>query len=85
MAVSFAKKFTKQYNKLSDKQQQQFARRLRLFMVNQNQPLLRRHALKGKYAGYYSIDVAGDLRAILRHTFKDQVIFSLIVMHSQLY
>ena len=84
MDVSFARKFIKQYRKLSQKQQQ-FDDRLRLFMINQHHALLRRHPLKGGYTGYYSIGVSGDLRAIFKYTSSDQVVFSLIGTHSQLY
>lgn len=85
MTVSFAKKFVKQYDKLPAKNRRQFDDRLKLFLTDQRHALLRRHALKGKYAGYYSIDISGDLRAVFRYTSKDRAVFSLIGTHSQLY
>ncbi|MYB75540.1 MAG: type II toxin-antitoxin system mRNA interferase toxin, RelE/StbE family [Chloroflexi bacterium] len=85
MDVSFASRFIKQFNKLPDKSQQRFNSRLKLFMSDQHHVLLRRHALKGKYAGYYSIDISGDLRAVFRYNSRGSVIFSLIGTHSQLY
>ena len=85
MDVSFAKKFAKQLQKLPDKSQQQFRNRLELFLSDQNHVLLQRHALKGKYAGYYSIDISGDLRALFRYQSRDSVVFSLIGTHSQIY
>ena len=84
MDVSFARKFIKQYRKLSKKRQQQFDNRLRLFTVNQHHVLLRRHALKGRHTGYYSIDISGGLRAIFKYTSSGQVVFSLIGTHSRL-
>ena len=81
----FTKKFIKQYNKLSARSQRQFDNRLRLFVVNLRHNLLRRHALKGKYANHYSINIRGDLRAIFKYRAKDQVIFQLIGTQAQLY
>ena len=83
--VSFTRKFVKQFKKLPDKNRQQFKNRLELFLADQYHTLLRRHPLKGKYAGYYSIDISGDLRALFRYQTENSVIFSLIGTHSQLY
>ena len=83
--VSFARKFVKQFRKLPAKSQQQFKNRLDIFLVDQYHALLRRHPLRGKYAGYYSIDISGDLRALFRYQSEKSVIFSLIGTHSQLY
>ncbi len=85
MNVLFTKKFTKQFRKLPDKSRHQFHSRLELFLTDQNHALLRRHALKGKYAGYYSLDVSGDLRAVFRYQSQNSVIFSLIGTHSRIY
>ncbi len=83
--VSFTRKFVKQFKKLAPKSQQQFKNRLEIFLNDQHHTSLRRHPLKGKYAGYYSIDIYGDLRALFRHQTEDSIVFSLIGTHSQLY
>ena len=83
--VSFARKFIKQFAKLPPKSQRQFEARLNLFLIDSSAPVLRRHALKGKYTGYYSIDISGDLRAVFRYQDNSAVIFSLIGSHAQLY
>ena len=85
MDVSFTKEFIKQFRKLPNKGQQQFYDRLELFLNDQQHLLLRRHVLKGKYAGYHSIDISGDLRAVFRYQSGNSVMFSLIGTHSQLY
>ena len=85
MDVSFTKKFIKQFRKLPNKGQQQFHDRLELFLNDQYHFLLRRHALKGKYAGYHSIDISGNLRAMFRYQSGNSVMFSLIGTHAQLY
>lgn len=65
--------------------QEQFDERLRLFLVNEKDPLLRLHPLRGKFGGYYSINVSGDLRALFYREGDEVVIFALIGTHSQLY
>ena len=85
MNVLFTRKFTKQFRKLPDKSRHQFHNRLELFLAARNHVLLRQHALRGKYAGYYGIDVSGDLRAVFRYQSQGSVIFSLIGTHSQIY
>ena len=83
--VSFARKFVKQFRRLPAKNQQQFKNRLDFFLNDQHHRSLRRHPLKGKYAGYHSIDISGDLRALFRYQAENSVVFSLIGMHSQFY
>ncbi len=85
MIVKYTSTFKKQYKKLPKKFQRQFAERLLLFEEDQTNPKLRVHPLKGKYAGYWSINVSGDLRALYRKKGEEIVIFALIGTHSQLY
>ena len=65
--------------------QKQFDDRLRLFMTDPSAPILRIHPLKGKFSGYWSMNISGDLRAIYRRDGDEIVIFALIGTHSQLY
>jgi len=85
MRIRFDKKFKQQYNKLPSKMQEQFDERLRLFIADETNPLLRLHPLKGRRSGYYSINVSGDLRALFYKEGEELVIFALIGTHSQLY
>jgi addiction module RelE/StbE family toxin len=80
--VQFTKEFTKQFKKLKDAQLTRFYERLDLFKKNPNDRLLRDHALKGKYKGYRSIDVQGDLRALYYIQDDKIIIFALIGPHS---
>jgi addiction module RelE/StbE family toxin len=83
--VEFTKSFEKQFKKLSPAVQQKFYRQLELFMLRPRDPMLNNHALKGKYEGFRSINVTGDVRALF---FRDQgrvVFFAHIGTHSQLY
>lgn len=83
--VDFTKKFWKQYYKLPKKLQTQFDNRFQLFLADQSDPRLRVHSLKAQYAGYWSMDVTGDLRALFRREGDRIVIFAFIGTHSQLY
>lgn len=85
MKVSYLPKFKKQYKKLPLTFQEQFDARLRLFLVDPTSPQLRVHPLKGKYGGYWSLNVSGDLRALYAFRGDEIVIFALIGTHSELY
>lgn len=83
--IDFTKGFVKQFKKLRPAQKDRFYERLELFKQNPHDRRLRDHALKGKFNGYRSIDIEGDLRA-LYYTEGDRiVIFAFIGSHSQLY
>jgi addiction module RelE/StbE family toxin len=84
-SIDFTKDFSKQFKVLPQKQKERFYERLDLFKKNPHDKTLRDHALKGKYKGYRSIDIAGDLRALYYLKGDTIVIFGFIGMHSQLY
>lgn len=85
MTIQYSKSFEKQFKKLNPKLKNKFYLRQRLFVINQNDPTLRAHALNGKYQGFYSIDITGDVRALYTKEGKTIVIFGFIGTHSQLY
>lgn len=84
MSISRHKDFKKDYQKLSKKIKEKFAERILLFEKDEFNPLLNNHSLRGKYSGYRSINITGDLRAIYRKSSSD-VIFIAIDSHSNLY
>jgi mRNA interferase YafQ len=83
--VDFTKKFTKQFQKLSTRHKTAFYVKLELWQDNPHDKSLRDHALKGRYVGYRSIDVAPDLRALYYSQGDTIIIFALVGTHSQLY
>lgn len=85
MKVLFHKSFEKDYTKLSSKEQARFKERLVVFMKDQFDPILSNHPLLGKYKGYRSISIGGDIRAIYKLLKTDNVIFVAIGTHSKLY
>ncbi|MBA3788941.1 type II toxin-antitoxin system mRNA interferase toxin, RelE/StbE family [Patescibacteria group bacterium] len=85
MEVEYHPNFKKQYKKLSKKFQRQFIEKLKLFLVDPASPQLRNHPLKGRYGGYWSINVNGDVRALYFLQDESIIIFALIGTHSELY
>jgi addiction module RelE/StbE family toxin len=85
MIIRYLPKFKKQYKKLPIKMQAQFDERVKLFSIDPTMPMLKVHPLKGTYAGYWSMSVSGDIRALYIMDGQTIVIFALIGSHSQLY
>ena len=85
MVIKTTKSFNKQYAKLNIKVQVAFKNRFIIFKSNPSDTRLRNHALRGKYIGYRSIDVNGDIRALYTIKGDTVTIFGFIGSHSQLY
>ena len=83
--VGYSRKFKKQLKKCPNKIQLIFPQRLKLFLKDKSNPLLRHHALVGKRAGFFSINLSGDWRALYEKCESDKIIFVEIGTHSQLY
>lgn len=85
MTFQYTPKFKKQYKKLPKKFQDQFDERLKLFSIDQINPKFKIHPLKGKFFGYWSMNINGDLRALYLKKGETIIIFALIGTHSELY
>lgn len=85
MIIQTTKGFDKQYAKLAKNTKLRFKERLVIFRENPFDPELRNHALKGKFLGYRSIDITGDIRALYTAKGNTIIIFGFIGTHSQLY
>lgn len=84
MTIQLHKNFKKQYEKLTESQKRKFKERRNIFLQDEFSPILNNHALKGKYQGYRSINVSGDIRAIYRKSSED-IFFVALGSHSKLY
>lgn len=84
MIIVFHKDFAKDFKKLPPKLREKFKDRLLQFERDEFDPILNNHALKGKYQGYRSINVTGDLRAVYKKV-SNTAIFVAIDSHSNLY
>ena len=67
MQIVRTNKFKKQYQKLTTKLQTKFDERLLLWLEDPTDSRLRVHSLTGKYVGYFSMNVMGDICALYRH------------------
>ncbi len=85
MKVRLHKSFIKQLFKKRPAEQSRFRERRDLFLISHLHPLLNNHALHGKYAGYRSFSVGGDLSVIYRQETRDLVTFVAIGTHHELY
>lgn len=84
MQVSYSKNFIKQAKKLGPELRKKLHERVAAFCDNPLHPLLRNHALKGKYKQYRSIDINGDIRALYLQK-ENEAVFDYVGSHSQLY
>jgi len=85
MRLQYHSKFQKQLHKLPIERQLAVKERLILFEQKPFIAILNNHALKGRYEGYRSINITGDMRAIFIVLDKNRVEFVYIGSHSQLY
>jgi addiction module RelE/StbE family toxin len=84
MKIVYHKDFIKSFKKLPKKIKEKFKDRQILFEEGEFDPILNNHALKGKWLGYRSINVTGDIRAIFKRG-TESVLFVAIDNHSNLY
>ncbi|HEY4479954.1 MAG TPA: type II toxin-antitoxin system mRNA interferase toxin, RelE/StbE family [Candidatus Paceibacterota bacterium] len=85
MKVILHHKFKKAYKKLRKNEQKRFKERRNIFLINPLDPILENHALSGKYEGYRSINVGGDLRVIFKLLTPEIALFATVDTHSNLY
>ena len=84
-AYRFTARFKKQYAKLPSAKQDAVDTALLLYLEVPDAPRLRRHILKGEYAGQTSISAGGDLRIHLIEGDKTIIVVVCVGSHSQLY
>lgn len=83
--VLLHKHFEKKYSKLSQKIKGAFKERRNLFLEDTHSTLLGVHALHGKYKGYESFNVTGDIRVVYKEVGEDVFLFMDIGTHGELY
>ncbi len=84
MEIIFHKNFKKKFKKLPLKIQQQFYKRIELFLQNKFNKVLNNHAVGRVFPNCHSINISGDYRAIFYNQ-EDRVVFIIIGTHSDLY
>jgi mRNA-degrading endonuclease YafQ of YafQ-DinJ toxin-antitoxin module len=81
----FSQRFDKQYAALPSRKQDAVDEALLLYLEAPDAPRLRRHRLKGEYAGQFSISAGGDLRIHLIETGEVIIVVVCVGTHAQLY
>lgn len=85
MRIKLHKIFLKEYNLLNEGEKKKFRERRNLFLKDEFNPTLNNHPLKGRYQGYRSINIKGDLRVIYKKESSGPVFFIRIASHNRLY
>jgi len=86
--IKFSDRFDKHLRNVSDEIKTAFLETLDLFLEDQNYPVLRNHSLKENFAGYRSINVTDDYRAVFKETQSGEqkiITFHMLGMHRELY
>lgn len=86
--IEFTSNFNKKRSALPLGIKIAFRETLEFFLENPNHNILHRHFLRKKYAGYESIDITSDYRAIFKESrTKTQITikFYIIGTHKELY
>jgi mRNA-degrading endonuclease YafQ of YafQ-DinJ toxin-antitoxin module len=84
MRVIFHKDFEKTFRHLTPSQKKKFGERLSIFLEEPFAEVLENHPPKGRYKGYKSISIGGDLRALYKEVSRETAIFTHIGTHHQL-
>lgn len=85
MRIFSTKRFQKRFEKLPKKVQNQFEKRLDVFLKNPFDASLQNHHLKGYLVGLRAFSVTGDYRVIFRILDHESVKFIDVGTHSQVY
>lgn len=85
MRITTTKRFDKQFRKLPQKIQKEFSKRIELFLIDLNNPILNTHKLSGKLRDLWSFNVSGDIRVVFDKSFGDIVVLEAIGSHRELY
>ena len=86
MNIDFSKGFDRQFqSNLSAQQRQKALEAIEQFIDEPFHRDLRNHSLYGRWKGYRSISVGGDLRLHFKVINTDKVLFEAVGSHDQLY
>jgi len=88
LSIKFTSDFQKQRKAAPREIKEAFIEALVLFTEDASHPALRNHSLKEKFAGYRSIDVTPDWRALFKETSKrgkHLITFHMLGTHKELY
>jgi len=84
MEIRFARQFKKHYKKSPSAIRKSFDERLEIFLSDPDNAILKNHPLKGDLSGNFTINIAGDWRAVYAVD-GGVIVFVALGTHSQLY
>jgi mRNA-degrading endonuclease YafQ of YafQ-DinJ toxin-antitoxin module len=84
MIIHFSAKYKIQYQKLPLATQKKTRERILLWQEDPYNPILRLHPLRGQLAGFYSINITGDIRAIYEVVDSEVYVYQMIGSHAEL-
>jgi len=85
MIIKTSKDYDKSFAKKDKFIQKKALERIKLFMRDPHNILLKNHALAGEYEGERSFNVTGNYRIIFYYTDENTVVLSDIGTHTELY
>ena len=85
MDIITSNKFDKKFLKLPTKIRVQFSERLKIFVENPQDPMLKNHPLHGKMSGRKAFAINGDYRVNNRLISHEVIEFISIGTHNQVY
>lgn len=85
MKIKTDRTFDKNFRKLPKKLQSSTIERIKLFLKDRNDPLLKDHALKGKMVGQRAFSVTGDYRVVYYEEDEQTAVLLRVGRHSQVY
>ena len=87
MKIIYDPAFIRKLKKLNVRIRKSFREKIVIFQLNPSDPILDNHPLEQELAGYRSIDITADYRAIFEELQKEEKVyyFFLIGTHKKLY
>ena len=85
MKLFYTRKFKKRFKLLNSKIQNQFFKRINLFLSDPNHPSLKSHPLKGNLIGCRAFSITGNYRVTYRIISKTEIRIIDIGTHDQVY
>ena len=85
MEILFHRDFKKQLDKLPPKIKTKFQERVELLVSNPKDERLRLHGLRGRWDGYSSFDVTGNVRVVFSYQSKRSIVLVAVGTHAQIY
>ncbi len=85
MRITTTRKFDKQFKKQPTKIKKELEKRIEIFLMDANNPVLNIHKLSGKLKDLWSFNLTGDARVVFDKSYDDIIVLVAVGSHSELY